>query len=537
MLLGEISERNARHLANLEAIVFKGRRFTWKAFDERANSIANGLIKLGVKKGDRVALLLANCDAICNCYFGIAKTGAITVPLNTMLSKIELAYIINDCKPQILIYSSIFESIIKVIKDMDECKSLKTFYCFDQEINDFKSEFAKNFEELATEYSKDPPQIKIDDHDCCFIWYTGGTTGKPKGVMLSHFSVIQSALLSIASGIGENTTTKRGDKIVLPLPIFHGAASLGVLTAALVGATILTMDTFNISEMLQLAQDEKATSLTFVPTMLNLFVQQDELIKQFDLSSLKAIIYGAAPVHAPVLKKAIELFPGVKFQAGYGLSEFSPTIAWLTPADHKTAIETRENEYLLLSAGQPMIGVTLKILDSQDQELPQGEVGEIVVRGDGMMLGYWNLPEKTKDAMRGGWLHTGDMGYLDENNYLFIVDRSKDMIKSGSENVFSKEVEDVIYKHPAVLECAVIAIPHEKWGEAVHAVVVLKRGYKKGENITEQDIIDFCKEYIARYKAPKSVEFKRSIPKSAQGKVLKKNLRAKYWKDIERQVG
>ncbi len=536
MKLGDISERNARHSPDLEAIVFRDKHTTWKEFDDRANSIANGILELGLGKGDRVALLMANSDAICNCYFGIGKTGVISIPLNTMLSKRELAYIINDSKPKILIYSSIFEPIVKVLKEMDECKSLKDFYCFDQEQNNFKSEFAKDFEDLATGYSNLPPQVDINDRDCCFLSYTGGTTGNPKGVMLSHFGVIQSALLTIATGIGENTTTDKGDRILLPLPIFHLAATLGVLTSSLAEATVLTMDTFNISEMLKIAETEKATSLCFVPTMLNLFVQQDDLIKSHNLSSVKAIVYGAAPMHSAVLKKAIELFPGMKFQGGYGLSEFSPVIAWLTPKDHNFALQKPENEYLLLAAGRPMTGVTLKIVDEKDNELPKGQVGEIVVQGDGIMLGYWNLPEKTKEALKGGWLHTGDMGYLGEDDYLFIVDRSKDMIKSGSENVFSKEVEDVIYEHPAVLECAIIAVPHEKWGEAVHAVVVLKRGYKKGKDITEQDIIDFCKENIAKYKAPKSVEFKRGLPKSAQGKILKRKLREKHWPEADRQV-
>ncbi len=536
MRLSDIIERNARHSPNMDAIVFKKKRWTWKEFDERANAIANAMIALKIEKGDRVALLLANSDAICNCYFGISKMGAIIVPINTMLSKKEIAYIVDNCNPKVFIYSSTFDAIVNAMKDLPEFNSVLHFYCFDQEQSQFRSEFAKDFEELATNYSKDRPKVEVDDRDCCLLSYTGGTTGKPKGVMLSHFGVVQSSLLSVATGIEPNTTVSRGDRVLLPLPIFHLAATLGVLTCAHTEATVITMDTFNISEMLKIAEEEKATSLCFIPTMLNLFVQQGDLIKSHDLSSLKAIIYGAAPMHAAVLKKAMDLFPGMKFQGGYGLSEFSPVIAWLTPEDHLFGLQKKENEYLLLSAGRPMMGVTLKIVDENDNELPKGEIGEIVVRGDGIMLGYWKMPEKTKEALRGGWLHTGDMGYLNEDDYIFIVDRSKDMIKSGSENVFSKEVEDVIYQHPAVLECAVIAVPHEKWGEAVHAVVVLNRGYKKGKNITEQDIIDYCKENIAHYKAPKSVEFKRSLPKSAQGKILKRNLRDKHWKETDRKV-
>jgi len=536
MRLSDISERNACHMGNLEAIIFKNRRLTWKDFDERANSIANGLTELGVKKGDRVALLLANSDAIINCYFGIPKIGAIIVPLNTMLSKRELDYIINDSKPEILIYSSTFETIVKALKEMDGCKSLKTFICFDQDCTGFKSDSAIDFDELATQHSKNPPEMKIDDREPFMINYTGGTTGNPKGVLLSQFSVIQSALLTVATGSGENNTLSRGDRVLLPLPIFHLAATLGVLTSSLMVATIIALDSFNISEMLNIAENEKATTMCFIPTMLNLFIQQEDIIKSHDLSSLKFIIYGAAPMHAAILKKAIQIFPGIKFEGGYGLSEFSPTIAWLTPEDHKFALQQPENEFMLLSAGQPMMGVSLKIVDQNDEELPHGQIGEIVVQGDGMMLGYWNLPEKTEEAMRGGWLHTGDMGYLNADSYLFIVDRSKDMIKSGSENVFSKEVEDILYKHEAVLECAVIGIPHEKWGEAVHAVVVLKRGFKEGKNITEQDLINFCKESIASYKTPKSIEFKRDLPKSAQGKILKRQLREKFWGGGERQV-
>jgi long-chain acyl-CoA synthetase len=537
MRLGDIAERNARHAGNLEAIIFKSRRLTWKAFDDRTNSIANGLLKIGVKKGDRVALYLANSDAIINCYYGIPKMGAITVPLNTMLSKREIEYIINDCKPEVLIYSSTFESIVKTLKEQEGCKSLKTFFYFDQDCTGFKSEFAMNYEDLATQNSKDSPKMKIDDREPFMINYTGGTTGNPKGVLLSQFSVVQSALLTIASGGGENTTLERGDRVLLPLPIFHLAATLGVITSSLAIATIIALDSFNISEMLRIAEIEKATTMCFIPTMLNLFVQQEDLIKSRNLANLKYIIYGAAPMHVAILKKAMGLFPGIKFTGGYGLSEFSPVIAWLTPEDHKFALQKPENEYMLLSAGRPMTGVTLKIVDQNDKELPYGQVGEIVVQGDGTMLGYWNLPEKTKETLRGGWLHTGDMAYLNEENYIFIVDRSKDMIKSGSENVFSKEVEDALYKHEAVLECAVIARPDPKWGEAVHAVVVLKRGFKEGQNISEQALIYFCKEYIAHYKAPKSIEFKRALPKSAQGKILKRELREKFWGAGDRKVG
>lgn len=466
MRLGDIAERNARHAGNLEAVIFKSRRLTWKDFNERANSIANGLLKLNVKKGDRVTLFLANSHAIINCYYGIPKIGAITVPLNTMLSKRELEYIINDCKPEVLIYSSTYESIVKTLKELDGCKSLKTFICFDQDCTGFKSEMAMDYEDLATKNSKDPPKldVKIDDRAPAFLSYTGGTTGNPKGVLLNQFSLIQSALLTIATGAGDSTIA-RGDRVLLPLPIFHLAATLGVITDSLVIATTIALDSFNTSEMLRIAETENATTMCFIPTMLNLFVQQDDLIKSHNLASLKYIIYGAAPMHVAILKKAMSLFPGIKFEGGYGLSEFSPVIAWLTPADHNFALQP-ENEYMLLSAGRPMMGVTLKIVDQNDVELPRGKVGEIVVQGDGMMIGYWNLPQKTEEAMRGGWLHTGDMAYLDDDDYLFIVDRSKDMIKSGSENVFSKEVEDALYKHEAVLECAVIAKPDPKWGRS-----------------------------------------------------------------------
>jgi long-chain acyl-CoA synthetase len=296
------------------------------------------------------------------------------------------------------------------------------------------------------------------------------------------------------------------------------------------------MDQFVISAFLETMVKRKCIGFGLVPTMINLLLNAPELEESRTyFPNIKLIVYGASPMSPTVLRKLLETFPNAEVFQYFGQTEYSPTMAVLEPEDHKKALQPG-TEHLLLACGRALVGTDLRIVDSQGKDVKLGEVGEIIAKGDGTMIGYWNSPEKTKETIKDGWLYTGDMGRMDEDGYLYCVDRRKDMIISGGENIYSKEVEDALYTHPAVLECAVIGIPDERWGEVVHAIVVLKRGYKKGENISEEELIAHVKDQIARFKAPKSIEFRRSIPKSAQGKILKKDLRQKFWEGHSRQV-
>ncbi len=534
MLIGDLITRNGRqpHIGGRSAIIFKDRIYTWRQLNEAANSLAHALQEMGVKKGDRVALILYNSDAIIISEYGITKIGVVC-PMNYLLSKKEMAYILNDSGAKILIISNTLLYNIEHIKA--ECPELETIIVYDQDDTGIPENYI-NFDDLIRNYSKEEPipSEPIDSMDMAYLMYTGGTTGLPKGVMLSHHSLTLNALSSAA--LGRQKIDADEYVTLCALPIFHIAANIGVMQIALAGITLVIMDGFVISEFLENMVKYKVIGFGLVPTMLNLLINSPEIEEYRDyLPNIVGIAYGASPISPAVLSKAMETFPNADFYQHFGQTEYSPTITVLEASDHEKALEPG-NEYLLTAAGRALIGTDIKIVDLDGNELPVGEVGEIIAKGDGTMIGYWKQPEKTAQTIKDGWLYTGDMGRMDEDGYLFVVDRRKDMIVSGGENIYTKEVEDALHTHPAVLECAVIGIPDERWGEAVHAIIVLKRGYKKGENITEKELIAHVRDQIARYKAPKSIEFKRTLPKSAQGKILKKDLRSKYWAGKERRV-
>ncbi|MHA1251164.1 MAG: class I adenylate-forming enzyme family protein [Candidatus Helarchaeota archaeon] len=377
----------------------------------------------------------------------------------------------------------------------------------------------------------------LKDTEPAFIQYTGGTTGAPKGVVMPHRSVAGNPILVVSSAVGTGTFDPNDKTLIPGMPLFHTAATLGLLTLAQLNIEVYVHRRFIVRDILEAIKNDGVTGFSVVPTMLNFLINSPE-IKEYKkyLPNIRGIMYGASPISPTVLKKSMELFPNALFGQLFGQTETGPALTLLNPDDHKKAISDPKFEYLLRSAGRPLVNVMLKIVDDKGNELHRGQIGEIVAKTDTMLIEYWNKPDITKETVKNGWVYTGDMGYLDEDGYLFVVDRRKDMIISGGENIYTKEVEDALLTHPAVLECAVIGIPDDKWGEAVHAIVVLKKGYKKGVDITAEELISHVKDQIARYKAPKSIEFKRSLPKSAQGKILKRELRKKYWEGKERSV-
>ncbi len=533
MLIGDCCTRNARqpHIRKRTAIIFKDRVYNWQQLNAAANSLAHALQEMGVKKGDRVALLLYNSDAILICYYGITKI-AVVVPINYMISKKEITYILKDSGAKTLIISNTLLYNIDLIKA--ECPQIEKIIVYDQDGSGVGSYL--NFDDLCKTYSTDEPlpSEPLSDREMAYLMYTGGTTGLPKGVMLSHHSLLQNSLAT--GSLGTQRILPEDQIILVAIPFFHVAANISAMQSVLSGYTIVIMDQFVISAFLETMVKRKCIGFGLVPTMINLLLNAPELEESCNyFPNIKLIVYGASPMSPTVLRKLLETFPNADVFQYFGQTEYSPTMAVLEPEDHKKALQPG-TEHLLLACGRALVGTDLRIVDTQGKDVKLGEVGEIIAKGDGTMIGYWNSPEKTKETIKDGWLYTGDMGRMDEDGYLYCVDRRKDMIISGGENIYSKEVEDALYTHPAVLECAVIGIPDERWGEAVHAIVVLKRGYKKGENISEEELIAHVKDQIARYKAPKSIEFRRSIPKSAQGKILKKDLRQKFWEGHTRQV-
>ncbi|NVM03096.1 MAG: long-chain-fatty-acid--CoA ligase [Candidatus Helarchaeota archaeon] len=532
MKLENLVQRNSQVFPDKPWVTFEGKTITFKEFKEQTNSVANSLIKLGLRKGDRVAVLLENCDEVINLYFSIPKIGAICVPMNYLSSKNELIHILDDCQPKIFILNPNYMKIAELAKE--KIKTIQHYILVtDNEI----PEGFLDFEKLYLD-SKEEPIIDeqyaydmYEDVEPAFIQYTGGTTGLPKGVLLNHKSMIENAMMTALSLREKASSNEKG---LLVLPVFHAAAILGILLTFMGGTTIIIHNGFILKKIYETIEQEKITGIGVVPTMLNMIIKDPD-VKKYDLSSISKIAYGGAPISPALLKETLKLFPNVAFSQVFGQTEAGPGLTMLTQDDHKKIIEENQ-EKLLLSAGRPAIGIRIKVVDPiTGEEMPSGEAGEIIAKTSTKMLEYWNNLEKTESTVRNGWLYTGDIGHINDEGYLFLVDRKKDMIVSGGENIYSKEVEDALYQHPDVRECAVIGIPHEKWGEAVHAVVVLNKDFKKSPEL-EEDLINFCKDHIARYKAPKSIDFKRGLPKSAQGKVLKRKIREKYWKDEKRAI-
>jgi len=373
-------------------------------------------------------------------------------------------------------------------------------------------------------HPSDEPDANVLKDDLFLIFYTSGTTGVPRGAVYTHRRKLDNTRIkALEMGV------KADDRHIVVLPLFHIGGDSHVWPFFLVGGcnVIMPQRSFDPDAALQAIQDEKATDMQIIPTQLNAILSHKNL-KKYNLSSLKRIYYAASPMPVELLRKGLEIF-GPIFSQGYGQTESGPQIASLPRKAHQVLDRPLEEQKVLSSCGQPSLGVHVRVVDENNNDVEIGIVGEIIAQSDSIMVEYWRKPEETREAIVNGWLHTGDMGYYDEKGFIYIVDRKKDMIVTGGENVYSREVEDILYMHPAIADVAVIGIPDPEWVERVHAVVVLQ----EAATATENEIIAFCKEHVASYKAPKSVEFTESLPKNTQGKILKRKLMEKYRVDKE----
>ncbi|MGI5229451.1 acyl-CoA synthetase [Actinoallomurus sp. CA-142502] len=469
---------------------------------DRVGRLAAGLRALGVGRGDRVALLGANSDRFHESLLGVPWADAVVVPINHRWSPAEIGFAIGDCGANVLIVD---EDLLPVVSSLEHPEPSTVVVMADGNV----PAGTVSYERLIGD---NPPMEDScrGGEDLFGVFYTGGTTGRPKGVMLTHTNVIATAFGTLATG----RFLTPGGRLLHAAPMSH-LADLGAWIAGLLtGGTHVIVPGFTPEGVLTAIEHRQVTDVLLVPTMIQMLVEFPGAAR-FDVSSLAHLLYGGSPMPEALLERARKMFPRAGFVQGYGMTELSGVTSLLLPDDH-------DRPELVRSAGRAAPHAQVRIVGPDGREAPRGTAGEIAVRGDHAMAGYWQRPGETAAALRDGWLHTGDAGYLDDRGYLFVVDRIKDVIISGGENVYSVEVENALTLHPAVAACAVIGLPDERWGERVHAVVV-RAG---GADVTGEELREFCGQRLAGYKIPRSVEFVASMPTVGAGKVNKRQLRA-----------
>ncbi len=519
----DIIYRHALLYADKEAFVYKTERVTFFEFNARVNSLVHGLQAMGAKGGDTIGVLSWNCLECADLYGAATKGRFILSPFNPRLQAKELEYLINYSEAAVLFVGpEVMEIVDRLRPDLPRVRH----YVALEAAGPVREPYV-DYGRLLASYPADEPAVEPQEDDPCIIYYTSGTTGVPRGALCSQRQRIEDTRVK-ALQIG----TKPGDRHLLITPLFHVGGSGTCWMYFYVGGCniIAPQRVYDPSATMDLIQGERATDVFIVPTQLVSILALPDL-REYDVSTLKRIWYAASPMPTELLRKGVETF-GPIFMQCYGQSESGPDITFLSSEEHDVLDRPVEDQRRLASCGRPCMGTHVRVVDEQGLDLPAGAIGEIVVRSKRVMMGYWRRPEDTESVLIDGWLHTGDMGYYDQRGYLYISDRKKDMIVSGGENIFPREVEEVLYQHPAVLEAAIIGIPDPYWVESARAVVALKQGM----DASEKELIDFCKRRLARYKAPKSVEFVSALPKSASGKIMKRELRDKYWEGMERKV-
>lgn len=508
-VVGEMAYINAAKFSDKLAIVYRDKRKTWQEFDKSTNMLANMLLDRDFKKGDRLAILSQNCDEYLEWYFGCAKTGIISVPINYRLSESEMINLLNHSDPKGMIIGEDYYKTVEKIKD-----SLAVGLYFGQ--GSAEKEWIVDYGTSLQNYPDNPPDVSIEEDDVFCIMYTSGTTGLPKGAMSTHRNYVVNCI----SVTHAQRITTNDINLIAP-PLYHAGALFHSLSYIMLGCTQIVLKQFDTKEVLKTIQNEKATSCLMIPTMLN-FLLNDPDFDQFDTSSMTKIFYGGGPMPVALLEKALALMKDAQFTQGYGLTE-TLEATFLLPEDHVLDGSGNQNDRLG-SAGKETPLYEVKIVDLEGNKVPCKTVGEVWVRGPSVIKGFWRDPEQTENSISDGWFKTGDIGILDEDRYLYILDRKKDMIISGGENIYTKEVEDVLHLHPTIFEAAVIGVPDPEWGENVKAIVVLKEGMCA----SEEELIQFCKERLARYKRPRSVAFVNELPKNPSGKILKRDLKERY---------
>ncbi|KMM39026.1 fatty acid--CoA ligase [Guptibacillus hwajinpoensis] len=508
--IGSLFLQTVKKYGKEEALIDPERdvRWTYEQWNAEVNRLANALLDAGVKKGDRVSTLLFNTVELGTLFFSCAKIGAVLNPINFRLKPNEVAYIIEDAEPSILVYEKMLEPVVSAIQNNYPDVSFWS-------IDDSTPAYAESYTQHLRLSSDAEPEADVDENDLYAIMYTSGTTGRPKGVMHRHRSMVEQSLMCAAS-----LHLKQADRGLVVAPMFHCAElHCSFLPRVHFGATNVILHHFDPKKVLETVENEKISLFFAAPTMWNMILQED--YSRYDRSSLRVGLYGAAPM-APSLVTAVKDLLGINLIQAYGMTEMGPAVTFLDEHEQLAKVG---------SAGRAAINHEVRVVrpnehgpSEPEDVLPSGEVGEIIVRGPSMMIGYYNRPDASETAMYKGWYHSGDLGYMDKDNYLYVSDRVDDMVISGGENVYPREVEDAIHAHAAVLDVAVLGQPDEKWGEVVTAVVV-----KKSE-VTAEELDRYCKESpnLADYKRPRKYIFVDELPRNASGKIQKFRLREQF---------
>ena len=519
MNIGSLFTKSARTFPDRLAICFGAQEWTYAQANDRINRLASGFRNIGLKKGDHVSILAFNCPQFIEAEFACLKAGLCANPVNFRLHPKEYGFIIDHSDAIAVIIGEDFRDPIHSIRDT--MPKVKHCICLSN-----PHESMLDYEKLIASNSPNFEDVEVDRDDLALMLYTSGTTGQPKGAMLTHGNLLAMTMNFYAdmSPLGPE------DTILHAAPLSHGS---GLYAFPNIGKAannvILETRSFEPKVVCETIQKRKITNMFAAPAMIKILVDWPE-IDNYDLSSLKCLNYGGAPMYVEDLKKAVRKLGQCLVQL-YGQVECPMTITYLRKEDH--VLEGMKDEIeRLKSAGIPRTDIEVKVFNENDNEVPIDTTGEIVVRGEEVMKGYWKNPQATDETLKNGWLHTGDIGKIDEKGYLYLLDRSKDMLISGGENIYPREIEDVILCHPAVREVSVIGVPDDYWGEAIKAIISLKAG----KETSEKEIIDFCKQSLASFKKPKSVEFIDELPKNSTGKILKRELREKYWQDQERRI-
>lgn len=515
--LAELLHRAGRQFARKTAIIYGERRVSFAEVEEASNRLASALSRaLGVPKGARVGILMANRPEFTIADWALMKAGLVRVPVNPRLAPAEVEYILGDSEAEVLIFGAEHARTVESV--------LPRLPALRHAIAVGEAGTGTRWEDVLAAGSPVPFHVDTAMDDPYMILYTSGTTGKPKGAV----TTVRSRWVTTFTVYANEDFVRSTDVMLHVASLAHGSGTK-VFTHYIKGATNVYLPDFTLDAFCRAVQEHRVTTTWLVPTLITMLLDFPDR-QRYDLSSLRTVIYAGAPMPAERLRQALTVF-GPIFVQVYGLSE-APQPALVLPKEDHVLEGTEAQLRRLASAGRPAIGVGVRVINERGEDVEPGEVGEIVLRGEHIMTGYWRRPEATAEVLRDGWFYTGDLATVDEEGYVFIVDRKKDMIISGGYNVYPREVEEVLYRHPAVRECAVIGVPDPVWGESVKAIVALRPGM----TATAEELIEFCRQHLAGYKKPRSVDFLPELPKSPNGKILKKELRQPYWEGQARPI-